>query len=260
MKLTLLGTGSPVPSLKRSSAGYMLRIGGDLILIDHGPGAFHRMMQAGVKVTDVTHIFFSHLHFDHCADFVPLFLSRWDLGGGLIPPMKIYGPPGIQQFVERLFGPDGAFAPDLTARTHHPQSIRIFESRGGIAPRPWPETSVTELDPNDLVESEGWRLRVVNVPHHQPYLVNFGIRVESGDGVFAYSSDVSTLDTGPAEALYGLAREADVMVHYLNAFSFDVTTSGGKTKQQAVAELARDAGVKTLVTTHHGPAIDRGPC
>jgi len=28
-------------------------------------------------------------------------------------------------------------------------------------------------------------------------------------------------------------------------------------KQQVVATLARDAGVKTLVTTHHGPAIDR---
>ena len=47
------------------------------------------------------------------------------------------------------------------------------------------------------------------------------------------------------------------MVHYLNAFSFDVTTSSGKTKQQTVAELARDSGVKTLVTTHHGPGIDR---
>jgi ribonuclease BN (tRNA processing enzyme) len=76
--------------------------------------------------------------------------------------------------------------------------------------------------------------------------------------VFAYTSDVRLSGSaGPLKTLYELARDADVLVHYLNAFDFDRTETGMLSKQQVVAVLARDAGVKTLVTTHHGPATDR---
>jgi predicted TIM-barrel fold metal-dependent hydrolase len=54
MKVTLLGTGSPLPALKRASSSYMVEVGRDVMLIDHGPGAFQRLMQAGkawVKLT-----------------------------------------------------------------------------------------------------------------------------------------------------------------------------------------------------------------
>lgn len=257
MKLTLLGTGSPVPSLKRSSAGYMVEVGSDVVLIDVGPGTFMRLMQAGKTATDVTHVFLSHLHFDHCLDFLRLFLHRWDLGGGLMPPIKVYGPPGLEHMMDRLFGRDGAFKIDLTARTSHPASLKIYGSRGGLLPRPWPDTSVTEMKESDTVEGDGWTLRIANVPHHQPYLVCYGVRLESEDGIFAYSSDISLPpEQGPAKPLYGLAQDADVMVHYLNAFSFDIDGKG-PSKQQVVGQLAQAASVKTLVTSHHGPAIDR---
>ncbi len=256
MKLTLLGTGSPVPSLKRSSASYMVEVGKDLILVDHGPGAFLRLMQAGKSATDVTHVFFSHLHFDHCLDFVRLFLHRWDLGGGLIAPIKVYGPPGLRHMMDRLFGADGAFKIDLTARTNHPASLAIFADRGGVPPRPWPDIDATEMAESDVIEGESWLLRIANVPHHQPYLVCYGVRLEADDGVFAYSSDISLPpEKGPAKPLYGLAENADVMVHYLNSFSFDLNKDG-TSKQQVVGRLAEEAGVKTLVTSHHGPAID----
>jgi ribonuclease BN (tRNA processing enzyme) len=58
VKITLLGTGTPTPSLKRMSSGYMVEIGADTILFDHGPGAHHRLIEAGVRAVDVTHIFF----------------------------------------------------------------------------------------------------------------------------------------------------------------------------------------------------------
>ena len=48
MKLHLLGTGAPEPSLKRMSSSYLLRIGADVILFDLGPGAYYRLMEAGV--------------------------------------------------------------------------------------------------------------------------------------------------------------------------------------------------------------------
>ncbi len=263
MKLTLLGTGSPVPSLKRASAGYMVEVGNDVVLIDHGPGTFQRMMQAGVSATQVTHVFFSHLHFDHCLDFVRLFLHRWDISPPGTPPLKVFGPPGLEHMVDRLFGPDGAFKLDLTARTSHQNSLDIFASRGGIPPRPWPEADVTEVAATDTLEGDGWKMKLANVPHHQPYLVSYGVRFEADGGVFAYSSDITLpVDKAPAKPLYELAKGADLLIHYLN--SFDVSrettpaysTPSQRTKQQALGELARDCNVKTLVTTHHGPTID----
>jgi len=56
-----------------------------VLLFDHGPGAYHRLMETGVAVTDVSHVFFTHLHYDHCLDYARLLLTRWDQGGGRIP-------------------------------------------------------------------------------------------------------------------------------------------------------------------------------
>ena len=97
MRVQLLGTGNPVPSLKRASSGYLIRKGRDVILFDHGPGAHWRLLQAGVRAVEVTHVFMSHLHYDHCVDFVRLYLNRWDQGTGKIPPLRMYGPPGFQR-------------------------------------------------------------------------------------------------------------------------------------------------------------------
>ena len=264
MKITLLGTGSPVPSLKRASAGYMVETGDDVVLIDHGPGTFQRMMEAGVSPTNVTHVVFSHLHFDHCLDFIRLFLHRWDISPPNTQKLQVYGPPGLKHFVERLFGKDGAFKLDLTARTNHENSLDIYQKRGGTPPRPWPEAAITEVSESDVIKGTDWQIKLANVPHHQPYLVSYGVRFESGGGIFTYSSDVTVpVEKLPAKPMYDLAKDADLLVHYLNSFdvsremaSQDSENIKQRTVQQTIGELARDCNVKTLVTSHHGPLID----
>src|SRR5688500_10415102 len=131
MKLTLLGTGTPTPSLKRASSSYLIELGNDVILMDHGPGSHHRLLEAGKHAVDVTHVFFSHLHYDHCSDYVRLMLTRWDQGADRIPELKVYGPPPIRRMTSLLFGEDGAFGPDINARIQHQGSIDIFVARGG---------------------------------------------------------------------------------------------------------------------------------
>ena len=69
LAITLLGTGTPAPSLERQSSGYLIEVGTDLIVWDHGPGAHHRLMESGHRTVDVTHAFFTHLHYDHCMDY-----------------------------------------------------------------------------------------------------------------------------------------------------------------------------------------------
>ena len=88
MKITLLGTGNPAPSLTRMSPGYMVSVGDDVIVFDHGPGSHHRLLQTGTKATDVTHAFFTHLHYDHFLDFPRLLLTRWDHGAAQVPSSR----------------------------------------------------------------------------------------------------------------------------------------------------------------------------
>ncbi len=44
LTITLLGTGTPAPSMERQSSGYVIEVGTDLIVWDHGPGAHHRLI------------------------------------------------------------------------------------------------------------------------------------------------------------------------------------------------------------------------
>src|SRR5215813_6736713 len=74
LSVTLLGTGTPSPSLDRQSSGYLIEAGHDLIVWDHGPGAHHQLIESGHRSTDVTHAFFTHLHYDHCMEYGRLVL------------------------------------------------------------------------------------------------------------------------------------------------------------------------------------------
>ena len=47
MRLTLLGTGTPTPSLARASSSYLLEVGDDVILFDTGQGSYVRYLQIG---------------------------------------------------------------------------------------------------------------------------------------------------------------------------------------------------------------------
>ena len=74
MRITLLGTGTPAPSLERQGSGYLFEVADDLIVMDHGHGAHHRLLESGHRTVDVGHVFFTHLHYDHCLDYARLVL------------------------------------------------------------------------------------------------------------------------------------------------------------------------------------------
>ncbi len=248
MRITLLGTGTPTPSLRRMSSGYMVRIGDDVILFDHGPGAHHRMLEAGVAAVEVTHLFFSHLHYDHCLDYARLLLTRWDQGGGRVPELKVYGPPFLAHMTDLLIGEDGIFGPDIEARCKHQLSIDTFEWRGGVPPRRPPAPEITELRSGDIVSGEGWRVVTRSVVHVQPYLVCYGYRFESAEGTLAYSGD-----TGPCTAMEKLAAGVDVLIHmcqYISGTEPSPAYAKGCMGHLELARLAAKVGVKNLVVSH----------
>lgn len=256
MKVTMLGTGTPTPSLKRASSGYLIDVAGDVIVIDHGPGANRRLMQAGRRTTEVSHLFFSHLHYDHCMEYPHLLLQRWDMGADRIPDLQVFGPPPLARMTGQLFGEDGVFGPDIRARIEHQGSIDVFEARGGTPPRRRPAPRVRELEPGDLVEGAGWRVRVAEGWHVQPYLRCYGYRLESADAVLCYSGDSG----GVCPEIVELARGADVLIHMNHYFTGTEPTEIYRKvcgNHIDTAQVAKAAGVGTVVLTHMLEQIDQ---
>lgn len=256
MKVTLLGTGTPTPSLDAASSGYLIEIGKDVIVVDHGPGAHHRLLQTGKRATDVTHVFLSHLHYDHCLDYPRLVLQRWDIGADRIPDLKVYGPSPIQQMTDLMVGEQGAFAPDITARIKHQGSIDVFEARGGHAPRKWPKPQVREVKPQDTIAGDGWSVKVAEGSHMQPYLNCYGYRFDCPEGSLCYSGDSG----GICENIVDLAKGADVLIHMCHYFSGTEPSEIYRAvcgNHIDTAHVAQKAGVKTLVLTHKLEQIER---
>lgn len=224
--------------------------------MDHGPGSHERLLQARKSALDVTHVFFSHLHYDHCSDYVRLFLTRWDHGAGRIPELKVYGPPHTRRMTELLFNEDGAFGPDINARIKHQGSIDIFVARGGKPPRTWPMPEITELKAGDKITGSEWTVTVAPASHVQPYLECYAYRIDCAEGSICYSGDSG----GVSPALIELAKGCDVLIHMNHYFSGTEPTDIYRVvcgNHEDVAKVAKAAGVKTLVLTHFLEQIDQ---
>ena len=68
-KLKLLGTGTPTPLLHRAGSSYLVTLEDEMLLFDCGPFSIRRLMEAGVSQTQITSLFLTHLHYDHCVDY-----------------------------------------------------------------------------------------------------------------------------------------------------------------------------------------------
>ena len=254
MQIRLLGTGTPTPSLKRMSSGYLVETGARKVLFDFGPGAYHRMLEAGVKPVEITDIFFTHLHYDHCLDYIRLLMTRWDQGAGKIPELNVYGPAHTARLTELVVGENGIFGPDLAARTELPMSQAVFVARGGALPRAKPRPVVRELKSGETVDCGGFSVQARAVIHAQPVLECYGYRLEAEGASFAYSGDA-----GPCKAMQQLAQDCDVLVHMCHFISgtalnaeFDKRNMG----HRELARLGRDANAKSLVASHITEQMD----
>jgi ribonuclease BN (tRNA processing enzyme) len=253
MKITLLGTGSPVPMTSRASAGYLVEIGDEILVFDHGAGAHENFMRCGFRAVDLNTIFFTHLHTDHCLDYARLVHSRWDQGAGQIPELKVYAPAYMQRMTDLLFGEEGVFHPDLSGRLNAPGSQLVYQNRGGVLPRKRPSPEVTALHDGQVIESDHWKITIREVYHQPGYIEPYGLRLETDDGVLVYSGD-----TGPCEGISDLAKDADMLIHmcYFISGTFTNDTPLASSGHMECARLAAEQNVKTLVTTHFTPQMD----
>src|SRR5277367_6506278 len=115
LEVVVLGSGGPRP-FGRGGSSYIVDVEGTpRILMDAGPGAFVRIGELGLDLSNVDTVLLTHLHIDHAGDLPAFFNARALTADGPIT-YKIFGPDGAglfpktSRFVDLLVGEGGAFA------------------------------------------------------------------------------------------------------------------------------------------------------
>lgn len=260
MKVTLLGTGTPVnPDRFQTSA--LVEAGSDLLLFDAGGGAVHQLLQAGVPLRRIGPVFITHHNFDHINDLFAVIIST--AMQGRRGTLEIYGPAGSRQIVDALL--NQVYARDIRFRLEEDLEVR----RLGLGLTPWAEAirdvTVHEVGAGVAAEGDGWRVIADYVRHGDfPQAPDFdwrclGYRIEAQDQVITISGD-----TVPCPGISGLARDADLLAQCctfpesaLSNPSLRHLTESILPSTSQAGQIAAEAGVKRMVLTHLSASISQ---
>lgn len=248
MKLTLLGTGGPIPDVERAGPALMIEVGGAKLLFDAGRGVVTQLLRAGSDLADISNLFVTHHHYDHISDVGDLALTSWLLGR--TSTFHIYGPPGTRRIVNALF------------KTVYEADI-AFRDEGEPYFGGWKPAKGHDLAPRQTVSGPGWRTTAGEVCHDPglavPRLAGrwhcYGYRIEAEGRSIVVSGD-----TVACEQLRELAAGADVLVMCSFFADSELTTTHRRRVARrtlaipsAAGSLAQAAGVQTLILTHIRP-------
>ena len=222
MKVTILGSGTGIPSAKRGSPGLVVEAGQRILLFDSGPGALRRLVEAGFKLEEVDYVFYSHFHPDHIADLVPLLFALKN--------------PNLQRTKAlRLAGPEGF--------------LHLFGLLKNVYGQ-WMEPSGYELEISELAVGRHsyseFELVAEQVNHTESSLA---YRVEAEGQAVAYSGD-----SDYCQALVDLGSGVDLLI--LECAFPDSSPCPGHLTPTRAGELAARAEPKKLLLTHFYPACE----
>ncbi len=249
-RLILLGTGGGPRPRKSSSASAQVIVTNDAAyVIDCGDGVARQLAIAGVPLTVIRHIFITHQHSDHNADYGNLIWLAW--AAGLSTRVDTWGPPPLETMTNLFFEMN---AYDIETRIAN-------EGRTPIRPL----VHVHEIRDNGAVLSDDNVRVTAALVDHPPVVPAFAYRFDARDRSIVISGD-----TAPSDNLARLARGADVLVHSVmypaaigrlvgrvpNAAQLKESILAHQTSAEDAGRIAQAAGVQTLVLSHFVPADD----
>jgi ribonuclease BN (tRNA processing enzyme) len=225
MILTVVGSGTLVPSPHRSTPALLLQEADFQLSVDGGSGTLRRQAELGIDFRRTHTLVFTHIHPDHCLDVLHfLFASRYTPGYRRLDPVRLIGPPGFARFLDRLR-----------------EGVRSW-TRGGEG-----GIEVHEAGDGEVLDCGPLRITAVHLDHA---VTDLGYRFRDSHGRTA----AFTGDTGWCENLFRLAAGVDVLVAECSGDEAHPLT--GHLTAPEVGRLANRAGVGQVVLTHLYPLPD----
>jgi ribonuclease BN (tRNA processing enzyme) len=249
-RLVLLGTGGgPRPTKNVSAPAQAVVVDGAVYVVDCGDGVARQLVAAGLPLPSLRHVFVTHHHSDHNADYGNLLLLAW--AAGLRTAVDTWGPPPLERMTRQFLELNDA---DITTRI-------ADEGRVPLAPL---VRAHDVAKAGVVMQDDRVKVTAAVVPH-PPVTPSFAYRFDTADRSIVISGD-----TARSDALVELARGADVLVHealYLpavdrivgsipNASTLKQHLIDSHTTAEDCGRVAQAAGVKTLVLSHFVPADD----
>jgi ribonuclease BN (tRNA processing enzyme) len=219
MKLTILGSGTGVPSGERNSAGYFLEAGPVALMMDCGAGTVHALARFGLPWESMTHLFVTHFHADHVAEMPSLMHAlKWGTTATRSVPLTIFGPRGLDHVIEGF---------------EHALGRGLFQ--------PGFPVSVRMLDPGaSTFLAAGCSLAVTKTPHTDQ---SVAVRIEAGGAAVCYTGDTA-FSEDVADFFGGCAL-------MISECSFEERKPGvAHLSIEDVSRMAARAGAQRLVVTH----------
>jgi ribonuclease Z len=191
-KVTLLGTGSPRPSLQRFGPSILVEAGTEKLLFDCGRGATQRLYQLNIPFADVSALFLTHLHSDHIVGIPDFYLTGWIMGRNA--PLRIWGPAGTRQMMSHL---QQAYEFDIHSRRDVDEKL---PADGAVV-------VAKDIDQGVVYQNGDLKVTAFAVDHG-PVKPAFGYRID-----FAGHSVVLSGDTRYSENLIRFSQGTDVLIH-----------------------------------------------
>jgi ribonuclease BN (tRNA processing enzyme) len=249
-RLILLGTGGgPRPKKANMSSAQAIIANDVLYVVDCGDGVARQLVIAGASLPTLRHVFITHHHSDHNADYGNLLLLSW--ASGLRTRVDTWGPPPLAK-ITRLFLEMSAY--DIDTRIADEGRVPLV-----------PLIHVHELTaPGLVMRDENVKVTCALVDH-PPVTPAYAYRFDAADRSIVISGDTNRSDN-----LVKLAQGADVLVHealYVpavdrlvarvpNATTLKKHIIDSHTSVEDCGRVAAAAGVKTLVLSHLVPPDD----
>lgn len=224
-KVTLLGTGTPLPLMQRSGPAILVQAGGKNFLFDSGRGVTQRLFQLKLPLGRIDHVFLTHLHSDHVVGIPDLWLTGW-LGAPWARrragPFTITGPRGTSSMMAHL---EKAYAWDINTRIKDQKFPTL-----GI------KVAATDMTEGVVYESGGIRITSFKVNHGKLIDPAFGYRIDY-DG----RSVVLSGDTRYTENLVNNAKGADLIIHSVASIA---------------PKLLKKSKIMRIILAHHSEPED----
>lgn len=238
--LQILGAGGPELDDGRTSSGYQLWLNGQAkLLLDTGSGTSISFGDSGADFATVDAVLFSHLHTDHSADLPAFVKGAYFTGRNrdlyVIGPDGNHLMPATREFVQRLFGKNGAFSY---------LSDYLYKGRERFQLH---AVDATEPGENAVfVKDFSWGQVAAITVHHGP-VPALAWRVDVGHCRLVYSGDMSD----KTQKLAGFATGADLlMLHMAIPDNAHPVAQNLHMSPTQIAQIAKRVQPKKLLLSH----------
>lgn len=236
--LQILGSGAPLDAGGRASASYLVWLESrPRLLIDVGAGSVVNFARAGADVRDLDAVLISHLHPDHVSDLPALLWSADVVERSR--SLLVAGPegrgefPAIGQYLERLFGPEGAY----------PFMNDILESNSAFHLRIMP-VAVNRFAAIPLTTLDAVRISAFPVQHGQAPTLAY--RLDGAGFSVVFAAD----QTGATPGFAAFASNADVLVLHTALSPHAVKFASVIGLPQNLGKLAARAHARRVILAH----------